>query len=98
MAWPKGKKRGYKTGGRKKGGPQRIVPGPKSPELREMVLRALGKAGGAAYLERIARSKFPGPFIALVGRLLPQQVKAEVDVAPTLIQVVTGFDEGPPET
>jgi len=101
MAWPKGKKRasGKTPGsGRKKGSPQKLVPGPKSPELRELVLEALEKAGGAEYLERVARSKNPSAFLQLVGRLLPQQVKAEIEVAPTTIIVSTGFDSGPPET
>lgn len=96
MPWPKGRKK-VKTGGRVKGSPPKIVPGPKSPELRELVLTALKKAGGAEYLERIARSKNPSAFLQLVGRLLPAQIKAEVDVAPTTIVVFTGFEEGPPE-
>lgn len=100
MAWPKGKPRGAKTpgSGRKKGSPQKLVPGPKSPELRELVLQALENAGGAEYLERVARSKNPGAFLQLVGKLLPAQIKAEVDVTPTTIRVITGFDEGPPES
>lgn len=100
MAWPKGRKRGEKTpgSGRRKGSPHKKVPGPKSPELREMVLEALERAGGADYLERIAKGKTPSAFLQLVGRLLPAQIKAEVDVAPATINVVTGFDSGPPET
>lgn len=97
MGWPKGKKRGYKTGGRKQGSPHKIVPGPKSPELRDLVLEALENAGGAAYLERVARGKSPAAFLQLVGRLLPNRVEAEVEVKPTTIQIITGFDSGPPE-
>ena len=96
MPWPKGRKKA-KTGGRVKGS-KNVAPGPKSPELREMVLEALERSGGADYLERIAKSKNPSAFLQLVGRLLPSKVEAEIDVKPTTIIVSTGFEEGPPET
>ena len=79
MSWPKGKRRGSKTpgSGRKPGSPQKLVPGPKSPELREMVLRALDAAGGEEYLIGIARTDSRS-FLALIGRLIPAKLEAEV--------------------
>ena len=97
MSWPKGRPRGHKTpgSGRKKGSPQKIVPGPKSPEIREMVLRALDAAGGEDYLLRVAIDD-PKPFLALIGRLIPSKLEAEVSTPePVRIEVVTGFDAGP---
>lgn len=97
MSWPKGRPRGHKTpgSGRKKGSPQKIAPGPKSPELREMVLRALNAAGGEEYLIGIARTDSRS-FLALIGRLIPAKLEAEVSTPePVRIEVVTGFDAGP---
>ena len=94
MPWPKGKTKA-KTGGRRKGS-KNIAPGAKSPELRELVLRALEAVGGQEYLEGIARDE-PRAFLALVGRLLPTKVEGEVEVRPTEIRIITGFDSGPHE-
>lgn len=41
--------------------------------IREMVAEALNKAGGIDYLCRVAESH-PGPFLGLVGKVLPIQV------------------------
>lgn len=41
--------------------------------IREMVAQALDQAGGVEYLSRIAESH-PGPFLGLVGKVLPIQV------------------------
>ena len=93
MPWPKGRKKA-KTGGRVKGS-KNLAPGPKSPELREMVLRALDRAGGETYLLSVARDDSRA-FLALIGRLLPTKLEGEVKV-PTTIQIITGFDAGPHE-
>lgn len=42
--------------------------------LKDMILQALSDAGGAAYLVEQAKSS-PAAFMALVGRVLPLQVK-----------------------
>jgi len=44
--------------------------------IREMVAQALDKAGGVDYLCRVAESH-PGPFLGLVGKVLPIQVTGE---------------------
>jgi hypothetical protein len=42
--------------------------------IREMVADALGKAGGVDYLARVAESH-PGPFLGLVGKVMPVQLE-----------------------
>ena len=44
--------------------------------IREMVAEALNRAGGVEYLARVAESH-PGPFLGLVGKVLPIQVTGE---------------------
>ena len=65
MAAPKGHK---KQGGRKKG-----VPNKNTGKLRDMILNALDKAGGEKYLATQAK-KNPGPFMQLLGKVLPKQL------------------------
>lgn len=60
--------KGKKTGGRQPGTPNKVT-----TEVKEMILMALAGAGGVDYL--IARAQdTPGPFLALVGKVLPLQV------------------------
>lgn len=54
--------------GRPKGTPNKVT-----SELKEMILNALDKAGGEAYLARCAK-KNPNAFLTLVGKVLPLQV------------------------
>lgn len=61
--------RGFKTGGRKAGTPNRD-----NRQLKEMVREALDKAGGVEYLATMAK-KNPSVFGTLLGRLIPQEVK-----------------------
>lgn len=44
--------------------------------IREMVAQALNQAGGVDYLTRVAETH-PGPFLGLVGKVLPIQVTGE---------------------
>ena len=68
---------GFKTGGRVKGTPNKVT-----GDLKAMILGALDKAGGLDYLADQAIEN-PGPFMTLVGKVLPHQV--------------TGADGGPIE-
>ena len=61
-------KKGDPRAGRKKGIPNKFT-----GELREMILHALDGAGGVDYLKARAVDT-PGPFLALVGKVLPLQV------------------------
>jgi hypothetical protein len=56
---------GRKTGGRKKGTPNKI-----NANLREMILGALSAAGGCDYLVAQAHQN-PAAFMTLVGKVLP---------------------------
>lgn len=45
-------------------------------QVKEMILGALEKVGGEAYLARQAEEN-PGPFMTLVGKVLPLQLTGE---------------------
>lgn len=60
--------RGKPGPGRPKG-----VPNKTTALLKDMILQALDKAGGVEYLERQAAEN-PGPFLTLVGKVLPMQL------------------------
>jgi hypothetical protein len=64
---------GRKTGGRQKG-----VPNKTSADVRDMVLRALNKAGGTDYLVRQAEAN-PGAFLTLVGKVLPTTLTGDAN-------------------
>ena len=85
MAWPKGKKRGFKTpgAGRKAGTPNKDT-----QPLREMILQALSDqpGGGIGYLTVQAKSN-PSTFMTLLGRVLPMQVTGEGG-GPVVIEIV----------
>ena len=63
-----GAKRPQPKGGSRKGVPNKIT-----RDLKEMILGALTDAGGQAYLAARAKDT-PGPFLTLVGKVLPLQV------------------------
>lgn len=63
--------KGIKTGGRKKGTPNKI-----SRDIREAVLQSFATVGGAAYLAEQARAN-PTAYLSLVGKVLPLQVTGE---------------------
>lgn len=63
--------KGQKTGGRRKGTPNKVT-----ATLKDMILQALSNSGGVSYLERQA-TKNPTAFLALIGRVLPLQVKED---------------------
>lgn len=63
--------KGQKTGGRQKGTPNKA-----SAALKDMILGALDDAGGRDYLRRQAVEN-PGPFMSLLGKVLPTQVTGE---------------------
>jgi hypothetical protein len=86
MAKPKGSP---KTGGRQKGTPNKLT-----AQLKEMILEAAEQAGGeggtVAYLKNQATAN-PGPFMALLGKVLPLQIAGDEDnpvVTVTRIELV----------
>ena len=76
----KGERRGNAGKGRRKGVPNRI-----NRDVKEMVLQALNKAGGAQYLVEQAQAN-PSAFLTLVGRILPLTLTG--DGTPITIKLV----------
>lgn len=70
--------------GRKKG-----VPNKNTTALKEMILGALDKSGGVDYLVRQAEEN-PGPFLSLVGKVLPMTVAGTGDGGSFKVIVETG--------
>lgn len=62
---------GQRGPGRPKGTPNAI-----NSDVRAMILEALSGAGGARYLQRQAIEN-PGPFMSLLGRILPRDMADE---------------------
>ena len=60
-----------KTGGRKKGTPNKLT-----ADVKAMVLSALDQAGGVSYLLTQAQSN-PNAFLTLVGKVLPLTVAGD---------------------
>ena len=73
------------TGGSRKG-----IPNKATTQLKDMILGALADVGGRAYLARQSEAN-PGPFMALVGKVLPLQLTGEGG-APIVLQL-TNTDE-----
>lgn len=65
-----------KTGGRQKGTPNKMT-----ATLKEMILGALDQVGGESYLVDQSKRN-PTAFIALLGRLLPSEIKASLASPP----------------
>jgi len=63
---------GVKTGG----GSRKGKPNKQTAALKDMILQALDQNGGVAYLARQAEEN-PGPFLTLIGKVLPLQVTGE---------------------
>ena len=74
---------GERRGGRKKGTPNKL-----GASLKDMIIEALHRAGGARYLEAQARKRNPAPFLALVGRVLPLTLAGEMGGVPVTVTVV----------
>lgn len=79
---------GAKTGGRKKGTPNKVT-----GQLKEMILQALDESGGVKYLKKQA-VKNPTAFLSLVGKVLPLQVTGD-DGGPLVVEVVRFADTNP---
>ena len=57
-------------------------------QVKEMIEAALEKAGGETYLAQQAQDN-PVAFMALVGKVLPLQVKAEHEAGPRIARALT---------
>jgi len=70
-----------------KGGSRKGIPNKVTKELKDMILGALDKAGGEAYLQEQATEN-PKAFLSLLGRVLPMQVTGDAN-APLVVKVMT---------
>lgn len=73
--------------GKKQGRPKG-APNKNTKALKDMILGALDKAGGEKYLQRQADDN-PNAFLSLIGRVLPTELKANVEGNIT-VNVITG--------
>lgn len=73
---------GERRGGRQAGTPNKIP-----NALREMILEALEGAGGVGYLQRQAKDN-PAAFLALVSKLVPKDIRADVQGQDLKLQVL----------
>lgn len=73
---------GQKTGGRRKGTPNRLT-----NTLKEMAEGALADAGGREYLVTQAREN-PGAFLAFLGKFVPKDLNVSGEIRHTLEQLV----------
>jgi hypothetical protein len=78
----RGSKPGERRGGRRAGTPNKVT-----KELRVMVLEALDRAGGVAYLTKQAHAN-PTAFLSLVGKLLPREIQPEENRRLTLGELI----------
>ena len=79
-----------KTGGRVKGAPNKAT-----AAVKDAISAAFAEIGGKDYLVEVARSD-PKVFCTLLSKLVPAQVRAELEGSePAKIFVVTGIDAPP---
>lgn len=71
---------GQKTGGRKKGTPNKIT-----TDLRGAIMAAYDAVGGQKYLETVARDDAK-TFCTLLGKILPTQITGDPDNPLEIIQ------------
>lgn len=75
-----------KTGG----GSRKGIPNKATKQLKDMILGALDDNGGQAYLAKQARDN-PGPFLALIGKVLPVTLAGDAS-NPLVVQIVRFAD------
>lgn len=73
---------------RKGGGRPKGVPNKNTKALKDMILGALEGAGGEQYLQQQATDN-PNAFLSLIGRVLPTELKSNVEGNIT-VNVITG--------
>ena len=79
-----------KSGGREKGTPNKMT-----RELRTLIAEALDIAGGVDYLVWAATTR-PQAFLALLGKIIPTEIKAQIEDRDVKITVISGIEAGPP--
>ena len=77
-----------KTGGRKKGTPNKTT-----TLVKEAILRAFEEVGGSSYLAQVAKDD-QKTFCTLLGRVLPAEIAGKIEADMNLI-VQSGIDAPP---
>lgn len=84
---------GRKTGGRQKGTPNKTT-----ALLKDAILEAAAKAGGrdglVGYLT-VQAVENPGPFMSLLGKVMPMQIAGDDDGGPLKIIIQRYADDQP---
>lgn len=79
---------GKKTGGRKKGTPNKI-----NADVKAAILAAFDKVGGPKYLETVAKED-PKTFCALLGKVLPLQISGDGEGGGLVVNIIRhGVDQ-----
>jgi hypothetical protein len=73
----------FKAGKPPNSGRKPGTPNKENKALREMILGALDKVGGEDYLARQAIEN-PGPFIGLIGKVLPTTIATDANAPPVI--------------
>ena len=74
-----------KVGGRKAGAPNKTT-----VAVKDAILAAFDEVGGKDYLVEIARSE-PKAFLTLLGKLVPAQVRVEIESSDVPLVVLRSF-------
>ena len=84
------KKGDPKTGGRKKGTPNKVT-----TTVKEALMESFQGLGGKTYLDTLSKTE-PRAYATLLGKLIPTEVKAELEHSGGLeVNVVTGIPRAP---
>ena len=76
-----------KTGGRKKGTPNKTT-----KAIKDMLQGALDEVGGQEYFVNLATTN-PTAFVSLIAKLLPAEINASIDANVSLKDLPTSIDE-----
>ncbi len=83
----------YKEGRKKEGGRVKGTPNKTTVALKEAIMNAFEKVGGEDYLVVVAK-KDPKTFCALLGKVLPAEIKANLNIEGTIAIRIDGDDDG----
>ena len=75
--------------GRVKGTPNKVT-----GDVRRAILEAFDQLGGVDYLIQVGKDD-PRTFLALLSRVLPAEIKAELNTKPTFLELVTAANKIP---
>jgi hypothetical protein len=78
-------KKREKSGGRKKGTPNKTT-----AVLKSAIMESFDKVGGVEYLVQVAQED-PKSFLSLLGKLVPSEIKAELSTTDKVVVTVRDF-------